>query len=92
VPPGETVEGLYRRMVDDNRVHKDIFRAETARLPRAQRLDHQPEHAARIARWARRAGRAGAAQKADSAQRRRQTAFGRQCPSPRTGNAASDRA
>lgn len=35
VPPGETVEGLYRRMVDENLVRKDISWAEMARLARA---------------------------------------------------------
>ena len=35
VPPGETVEGLYRRMVDENLVRKEISWAEMARLARA---------------------------------------------------------
>lgn len=35
VPAGETVEGLYRRMVDENLVRKDISWAEMARLARA---------------------------------------------------------
>lgn len=35
VPHGETVEGLYRRMVDENLVRKDISWAEMARLARA---------------------------------------------------------
>lgn len=35
VPPGETVEGLYRRMVDENLVRKDISWSEMARLARA---------------------------------------------------------
>ena len=35
VPPGETLEGLYRRMVDENLVRKDISWAEMARLARA---------------------------------------------------------
>lgn len=39
VPPGETVEGLYRRMVDENLVRKDISWAEMARLARAYAED-----------------------------------------------------
>jgi ParB family chromosome partitioning protein len=35
VPPGETVEGLYRRMVDENLVRKEISWSEMARLARA---------------------------------------------------------
>jgi len=35
VPSGETVEGLYRRMVDENLVRKDISWSEMARLARA---------------------------------------------------------
>lgn len=35
VPAGETVEGLYRRMVDENLVRKDISWAEMAQLARA---------------------------------------------------------
>lgn len=35
VPQGETVEGLYRRMVDENLVRKEISWAEMARLARA---------------------------------------------------------
>lgn len=35
VPAGETVEGLYRRMVDENLVRKEISWAEMARLARA---------------------------------------------------------
>lgn len=35
VPAGETVEGLYRRMVDENLVRKDISWSEMARLARA---------------------------------------------------------
>lgn len=35
IPPGETVEGLYRRMVDENLVRKDISWSEMARLARA---------------------------------------------------------
>lgn len=35
VPVGETVEGLYRRMVDENLVRKEISWAEMARLARA---------------------------------------------------------
>lgn len=39
VPPGETVESLYRRMVDENLVRKDISWAEMARLARAYAED-----------------------------------------------------
>jgi ParB family transcriptional regulator, chromosome partitioning protein len=39
VPPGETVEGLYRRMVDENLVRKDISWSEMARLARAYAED-----------------------------------------------------
>ncbi|RYI17397.1 MAG: replication protein, partial [Acetobacteraceae bacterium] len=35
IPPGETVEGLYRRMVDENLVRKEISWSEMARLARA---------------------------------------------------------
>lgn len=38
-PPGETIEGLYRRMVDENLVRKDISWAEMARLARAYAED-----------------------------------------------------
>lgn len=40
VPAGETVDGLYRRMVDENLVRKDISWAEMARLARAYAEDH----------------------------------------------------
>lgn len=40
VPAGETAEGLYRRMVDENLVRKDISWAEMARLARAYVEDH----------------------------------------------------
>jgi len=39
VPPGETVESLYRRMVDENLVRKDISWSEMARLARAYAED-----------------------------------------------------
>lgn len=39
VPPGETVEGLYRRMVDENMVRKDISWTEMARLALAYVAD-----------------------------------------------------
>ena len=39
VPPGETVELLYRRMVDENLVRKDISWAEMAQLARAYAND-----------------------------------------------------
>lgn len=40
IPPGETVDGLYRRMVDENLVRKDISWVEMARLARAYVQDH----------------------------------------------------
>ena len=40
VPAGETTEGLYRRMVDENLVRKDISWAEMAGLARAYAEDH----------------------------------------------------
>lgn len=39
VPPGETLESLYRRMVDENLVRKDISWSEMARLARAYAED-----------------------------------------------------
>lgn len=45
VAPGETIEGLYRRMVDENMVRRDVSFAEMAELARAYAAD--PESPAR---------------------------------------------
>lgn len=41
VAPGESIEGLYRRMVDENMVRRDVSFAEMAELARAYAADPQ---------------------------------------------------
>ncbi|WP_333826676.1 ParB/RepB/Spo0J family partition protein [Pararhodobacter sp.] len=43
VAPGESIEGLYRRMVDENMVRRDISFAEMAELARAYLADPQTD-------------------------------------------------